>query len=63
MIRQIEEKTITPIEYEKDVLTEKVIGYCFKIHNELGTGFPERIYHSAFNSILKDEKVVFNTEK
>lgn len=56
-------KAITPMEYEKDLLTEKIIGYCFRIHNELGPGFPERIYHRAFVTLLKDEKVFFETEK
>ena len=50
-------------DYEKDLLTEKIIGYCFQIHNELGPGFPEKIYHNAFVSLLKDQKVVFETEK
>ena len=63
MITPIEKKTIAPIGFEKDVLTERIMGYCFKIHNELGPGFPERIYHNAFNSILKDKKIIFNTEK
>ena len=51
------------MEYHKDLLTEKIIGYCFKIHNELGPGFTEKIYHNAFVLLLKDEKVVFETEK
>ncbi len=32
---------------EKDELTEKIIGCCFKVHNELGAGFLEKIYHNA----------------
>ena len=54
---------ISPMEHNKDLLTEKIIGYCFKIHNELGPGFVEKIYHSAFVSLLKEEKVSFETEK
>ena len=49
--------------FEKDLLSEKIIGYCFKIHNELGPGFPEKIYHNAFIVLLKDENVNFETEK
>ena len=49
--------------YEKDVLTEKIIGYCFKVHNELGPGFLERIYHNALIVLLKEEGVNFDTEK
>lgn len=49
--------------YEKDFLTEKIIGYCFQIHNELGPGFPEKIYHNALIFLLKDQQVSFETEK
>ena len=49
--------------YEKDFLSERIIGYCFKVHNELGPGFPEKIYHNALIVLLKDEKVSFETEK
>ena len=49
--------------YEKDLLTEKIIGYCFKVHNELGPGFPERIYHNALIVLLKENNVHFETEK
>ena len=54
---------IAPMEYEKDLLSEKIIGYCFKIHTELGPGFPEKIYHNALIVLLKDEKVNFETER
>ncbi|MDI6752562.1 MAG: GxxExxY protein [bacterium] len=33
---------------EKDPLTERIIGCCFRIHRELGPGFNEKIYHNAF---------------
>lgn len=49
--------------YEKDLLTEKIIGYCFKIHNELGPGFLEKIYHNALIALLKEENISFDTEK
>ena len=51
------------MEYEKDLLSEKIIGYCFKIHTELGPGFPEKIYHNALIVVLKDKKINFETEK
>lgn len=63
MITLIETTTITPMVYEKDLLTEKIIGYCFKVHTELGPGFPEKIYHNALIVLLQDEKVNFETEK
>ncbi len=51
------------MEYEKDLLSEKIIGYCFKIHTALGPGFPEKIYHNALIVVLKDKKINFETEK
>lgn len=51
------------MEYKKDLLTEKIIGYYFKIHTELGSGFVEKIYHNSLIQVLKEEKVSFETEK
>ena len=51
------------MDYEKDLLSEKIIGCCFKIHTELGPGFPEKIYHNAFIVLLKSEGIKFETEK
>lgn len=48
---------------EKDLLTEKIIGSCFKVHTELGPGFIEKIYHNALIILLKEEGVNFDTEK
>lgn len=31
---------------QRDKLTERIIGCCFKVHRELGQGFSERIYHN-----------------
>jgi len=28
------------IEYEKDPLTQTIIGCCYEVHNQLGSGFP-----------------------
>ena len=45
---------------QNDPLTERVIGCCFKVHRQLGPGFPERIYHNALRLALK--KVGLNLE-
>lgn len=45
---------------DRDPLTEKIIGYCFKVYNELGPGFPERIYHNALKIVLKEEELTLN---
>ena len=63
MITPIETTPTTPIKYERDLLTEKIIGYCFKIHSELGPDFPERIYHNALIVLLKENNVNYETEK
>jgi len=48
---------------ERDRLTEKIIGLCFKVHNEIGAGFTEKIYHNAFIILLEEEKVKYESEK
>ncbi len=48
---------------DKDPLTERIIGCCFKIHRELGPGFNERIYHNALILALKQEGLKYQTEK
>ena len=55
---------MTQIDKEnRDPLTEKIIACCFTVHNELGPGFPERIYHRALIEVLKDEDMNHKTEK
>lgn len=48
---------------DKDLLTEKIINCCFKVHNELGPGFKERIYHNALKLFLDEEGLKYETEK
>jgi GxxExxY protein len=48
---------------EKDLLTEKIIGCCFKVHTELGPGFKERIYHNALKIQLSLSEMSYETEK
>lgn len=49
--------------FENDVLTEKIIGCCFKVHSELGSGFVERIYANALHHQLAIENLSFVAEK
>ncbi len=53
----------TRILQEKDTLTEKIIGCCYKLHNELGPGFLERIYHNALIIALTEAGLKYETEK
>jgi len=48
---------------ENDNLTERIIGYCFKVHRELGPGFNERIYHNALKVLFDQEGLRYRTEK
>jgi GxxExxY protein len=47
----------------KDSLTEKIIACCFKVHNELGPGFNEKIYHKALMISFEDSGLVYESEK
>lgn len=46
---------------DKDLLTERIIGCCFKVYNELGPGFNEKIYHNALKLALKQERLKYQT--
>ncbi len=62
MITQIQ--VMTQINKEnRDPLTERIIACCFKVHNILGPGFPERIYHRALIEILREVQMNFSSEK
>ncbi|MFH1360161.1 MAG: GxxExxY protein [Candidatus Omnitrophota bacterium] len=47
----------------KDPLTERIIACCFKVHNELGPGFSEKIYQRALVLALREENLKHETEK
>jgi GxxExxY protein len=48
---------------DRDPLTERIIGCCFKVHGELGPGFNEKIYHNALKLLLEQEELRYQTEK
>ena len=50
-------------EFEKDVLTEKIIGCCFEVHKGLGPGFLEKAYSKALQHQLQLEGLNFEIEK
>ena len=49
--------------YERDPLTEKIIGCCFEVHRSLGLGFIEKIYAKALQHQLKNQGIQFEAEK
>jgi len=48
---------------QEDKVTEKIIGVCFDVHNRLGPGFPEKIYHNALKKTFKRDGIKFSSEK
>jgi GxxExxY protein len=48
---------------EKDQLTEKIIGCCFKVHRELGPGYNEKIYHNALKLLFDNEGLKYDSER
>jgi GxxExxY protein len=44
-------------------LTYKIIGTMFKVHTQLGCGFPERIYQRALELEFQKEGIKFEIEK
>ena len=47
----------------RDPLTERIISCCFNVHNELGPGFNEKIYHNALKLSFEQEGLQYQTEK
>jgi GxxExxY protein len=46
-----------------DPLTEQIIGYCYRVANELGYGFLEKVYENALAHELRKAKVDFVQQK
>ncbi|MCX5810464.1 MAG: GxxExxY protein [Proteobacteria bacterium] len=49
--------------HDRDPLTGKIIEACYRVHNELGPGFIERIYMNTLKIALEGLKLQFITEK
>lgn len=49
--------------YKESDLTKKIIGLAMQVHNEIGPGYQESIYHNAMIIVLEKEGYVFETEK
>lgn len=48
---------------EINEITHKIIGCAMKVHNALGSGFPEVIYQRALAIEMKDGGIFFEQEK
>ena len=44
-------------------LTGDIIAACFKVHNELGCGFLEKVYQEALAIVLEESNIPFEREK
>ena len=49
-------------ETPQDELTYKIIGLAMEVHNALGPGFPEQVYHRALEVSLNAEGVSYERE-
>ncbi|GGI21987.1 GxxExxY protein [Pedobacter mendelii] len=49
--------------YENRELTQIIIGFCYKIHTQIGPGFPEKIYANALKIKLHKANLEFCIEK
>lgn len=50
-------------QYADSELTGKIIESAFKIYNELGYGYPEKIYQEALLKLLSGEKLKVEKER
>jgi GxxExxY protein len=48
---------------ETNSITERIIGYCFEVHRELGPGFNERIYCNALRLLFDQKGLRYQREK
>ncbi len=48
---------------DRDPLTERIIASCYRVHNVLGPGFNEKIYHNALMLDFDHEGLNHETEK
>ena len=48
---------------DRNQLTERIIGCCFKVHKDLGPGFNEKIYHNALMQLFEEKEIKYQKEK
>ncbi len=49
--------------YLYEDLTEKIIGLCMDVHNTIGPGFPEKVYHNALKILFPKNDLDIESEK
>lgn len=43
-------------------LTEKIIGCCYRVHNDLGSGHKESVYKNALAKEFKKKNIIYKKE-
>ena len=51
------------MEHKYTEITEKIINAAFEVHNKLGPGFLEQVYHTAMKIALKKRELKYYSEK
>ena len=49
--------------YLYEDLTEKIIGLCMDVHNTIGPGFPEKVYHNSLKILFPKNDLDIESEK
>lgn len=49
--------------YPEAELTYKLIGIAYEIYNNLGAGFPEKVYQAAYEKELRNSKISYRREQ
>jgi GxxExxY protein len=63
MIKQISTAHKADMKQTQDEITRKIIGCCFKVHNALGPGFPEKVYQAALAISLQEQGLIVERER
>jgi len=53
----VNEQGVQVMIYEKE-LSEKIIGFAFKVYNELGNGFLEKVYENSLVYIIRKNSII-----
>ncbi len=51
------------VDYKHSDITEKIIGCSLKVHNTIGNGFPEIIYHRALAIEMAKQGICYSSEE
>lgn len=48
---------------DRNQLTKRIIGCCFKVHKYLGPEFDQKVYHNALKLLFDKEGLQYESEK